>query len=128
MLAAFALATVVTIGVLAHSFLSAFAPPKEIVKSQPPLTVVKTRASTQVMWDSAQQNRSTRYPNYIPPTSPGERRAPTAGVALADWGGMVHMQSEDLRKKVAASDEPAAAKQRTLERIDEMVQKGLLIQ
>ena len=122
------MAAVVTIGVLAHSFLSAMAPPKEVVKSQPPVTAVKTRASTQPTWNSVQQNRSTGYSSYIPPT-PSIGSKPTVSLATpTNWVKIVHMQTDDLRKKLAESNDPEDVKQRTLERIDEMEKKGLLIQ
>ena len=124
---AFALAAVVTIGVLAHSFLSAFAPPKEVVKSHPHVTV-KAHTSSQQTWNAAQQTRSTGYPNKIAPTPPVERRATTALATPTNWVKTVHMQAEDLRKKAAESGDSDDAKRRTLEQIDEMEKNGLLIQ
>ena len=125
----FALAAVVTIGVLAHSFLSALAPPKEVVKPQPfPVTVGRTYTSSQPAWDSAQQNRSTGYPNNIPPAPSSGHNPPAALATPTNWVKVVHMQAEDLRKKVVESKDPDDVKQRTLERIDEMEKNGLLIQ
>jgi hypothetical protein len=125
-LAAFALLVVVTNGLLAYSFFSGLTPPKEVVQS--PVTTVKTRASSQPTWNSAEQNRSTGYPNYIPPT-PSIGNKPTVPLATSNnWVKVVHMQADDLRKKVAESGDSTEAKQRTLDQIDEMEQKGLLIQ
>ena len=127
LLAAFVLAAVVTIGVLMHSFLSAITPPKEIVNPQPfPVTAVETRASSQPAWDSAQQNRSTEYPQNIPPTPPSERRATATWVTPTNWQEMVHMQAEYLRKQSAESQDPGGIGKLTPEQIDEMEKNGLL--
>ena len=126
LLTAFALAAVVTIGVLAHSFFSALAPPKEVVKSQLPVTA-KTHTSIQQTWNAAQQSRSTVYPNKTAPTLSVERRSTVALATPTNWVKTVHMQAEDLRKKIAESD-PDDAKRRTLERIDKMEKEGLLLQ
>ena len=124
----FAVAAVVTIGVLAHSFLSDLAPPKEeVVKLQPTVTA-QTHTSSRQTWDAAQQNRSTGYPNKIAPTPAVERRATNALATPTNWVKTVHMQAEDLRKKAAESGDSDDAKRRTLEQIDEMEKNGLLIQ
>ena len=125
---AFAVAVVVTIGVIAHSFLSVLAPPKEAVESQPPVTASKTRVSSQPTWSSPPQNGSTVDPNNMFPTPSSNRNQTAAAVPPTNWGGMVRMQAEDLRKKVANSGEPEDAKRRSLKQIDEMEQKGLIIQ
>jgi hypothetical protein len=123
----FASAAVVTIVVLAYSFLNALAPSQEVVEPQPK-KVREPYTSSQPVWDHAQQNRSTEYPNNIPPTPPGERPATTIWVTPTNWMGMVHMQSEYLRKLAAESKDPNDINRLTPEQIDEMEKKGLLIQ
>ena len=128
-LIAFALAAVVTIVVLAHSFFSALVPPKKVVskpQQSSPAMAVDTSASGQSAWESAWQNRSTGYTPNIPPTPPSECHTTNTWVAPPNWEGMVHMQAEYLRKKNAESKAPSDVKQMTLERIDEMEKNGLM--
>jgi|GEM_PF-2350985 len=131
-LTVFVLAVVVTIGVLAHSFFSALAPPKEIAAQpiqSPPVRAVGTRTSSQQpAWDNVQRTALTRRPNNTPPTSPAERHATNAWVTPTNWDGMVHMQSEYLRKMSAASEDPGGVNRLTPDQIDEMEKNGLLIQ
>ena len=123
----FASAAVVTIVVLAYSFLSVLAPPREVV--EPQLKKVREPyTSSQPVWDHAQQNRLTGYPDNIPPTPPGERPAAAVWVTPTNWTEMVHMQSEYLRKLAAESRDSNDVNRLTPEQIDEMEQKSLLIQ
>ena len=125
----FAMAAVVTIVVLARSFFSTLAPPQEAVnklQQSPPVRTV--HASSQPVWDTGQQNRSTGYPDNISLTPLGERHTTTAWVTPTNWEGIVHTQAEYLRKKTAESKDPSDVKRMTLERIDKMEKEGLLVQ
>jgi hypothetical protein len=129
-LTAFAVAAVVTIGVLAHSFLSALAPPKEVAdkpQQSPLVRVGKTYTSSQPTWNSAQQNRSTEYPNNIPPTPPSERYA-TTPVTPTNWGDVVHVQAEYLRELVRRNGNRDGSNAVTEADIAEWEKNGMLIQ
>ena len=130
-LALLAVAFVVSVGVLMHSFFAVLSPPEQTVVAQKPPTEVPepVHVRTEPVWNHPQQLVATEE-TPAPPVRVSPFAAQDAARVSNDpiaAQNRVHLQAEYLRKLIAAGRLPKGLGNLTKEQVDEMEKKGILI-
>lgn len=131
LLAALALALVISVVILTRSFINVLSPPEQTSPQtqqsvQAPTKTVSSVAEPQ--WISPQQSRSSaeQPADKESPFKDGDFGAPKNDAAVRKE--MVHMQAENLRAMVKQNKLPEAFGHLTTEQIDEMEKNGIIIE
>jgi LAS superfamily LD-carboxypeptidase LdcB len=131
LLAALALAILISVVILARSFINVFSPSEQISPQtqQSARDPAKTVSSvTEPQWISPQQshNHAEQPADKESPFKDSVFGTPKNDAAVRKE--MVHMQAENLRAMVKQNKLPKAYGDLTTERIDEMEKNGIIIE
>jgi hypothetical protein len=129
-LALLALAFVVSVGVLMHSFFDALSPPEQTVVVQQPAAEVPepVHVRSEPAWNSPQPVEAVKQSSVADRVSPfdNQKPPPTKRDPVV-YQKMVHHQAEYLRTLIANGKLPPGFGNLTKERIDEMEKNGEMI-
>ena len=130
-LALLAVAFVVSVGVLVHSFLDALSPHEQIavtVQRSAPEATEEVRTRSEPAWNSPQPVETVKQSSVADRVSPfdNQKPPPTKRDPVV-YQKMVHHQAEYLRTLIANGKLPPGFGHLTKERIDEMEKNGEMI-
>jgi hypothetical protein len=133
LLAILATVFLVSVAMLAHSFVNALSPTEgNIVVDQKPATATTSQARTrsEPAWSNPQQIAAAEPRETAVRVSPfeGKNKLLTKRDELAAQQAEVHRQADYLRKLIAAGKLPAGYGHLTKEQVDEMEKNGETIQ
>jgi hypothetical protein len=131
-LALLAVAFVVSVGVLMHSFFAVLSPPEQTVVAQRPAAEAAepVHVRSEPVWNSPPRMGTTEE-TPAPPVRVSPFAAQDAARVSNDpiaARNRVHLQAEYLRKLIADGKLPRGLGDLTKEQVDEMEKKGILIE
>jgi hypothetical protein len=132
-LAVLAATCLISLAMLAHSFMNALSPAQEnIAAVQKPATVAtdEVRARSEPAWNSVQQAVVTEDQQAAERVSPfdGKKKLLTKKDEIEEQQKEVHRQADYLRNLIATGKLPAGYGKLTKEQVDEMEKNGETIQ